>query len=375
MSAPVGFLHALAHAFSTLALYQPGHPAREAAVDDALDRLDALRRETPAPRFSFLDEAIVFGDLPLHELRGWPWANRLAALGIQRVEFDPGTPRDGLAAFLEDIVARIAAGPAAAGGAQHAAPGVRWGAVGIAGDMAPVAPSAPAVGMAYRLGDEAELVRWLYDQAGEGEIVRSEVDAVVTSLAVAMHGEQALQPLIELRGGSAYGSVHAMHVATLAMALAEHLGMGSRDVRALGTAALLCDVGMTKVPKELLSRPKLSPAERAEMESHTIEGARMLLARKGQFDLAAVVAYEHHLQPDGLGYPALHFPREAHYASRIVHVADVYDALRTAGQSRPAWEPEEALRHIELGAGTLFDAGIARSFAAMIRQAEARTAS
>ena len=147
-----------------------------------------------------------------------------------------------------------------------------------------------------------------------------------------------------------------MNVAVLAMALAEALELGSAQVRAVGVAGLLHDLGKVRVPKEVLLKPgKLTDAERAEIQRHPAEGARILLAGDQPLDLAAVVAYEHHLMMDGSGYPCRHSQRDTHYGSRLVHVCDVYDALRTRRPYRDAWESETALEYIQQRAGLEFD--------------------
>src|SRR5206468_62817 len=105
---------------------------------------------------------------------------------------------------------------------------------------------------------------------------------------------------------------------------------------------------------------------------HPIEGARIILMSEPQLDVAAIVAYEHHMLPGGLGYPTPHFDRECHYASRLVQVCDCYDALRTRRFHRGAWPPESALRYVEDKAGTVFDADIAKAFVTMMRRWERR---
>jgi hypothetical protein len=344
MSEQIRFLHAIAHAAATMGLYAPGHPARQAALDDAWRRLGALRREDPAPRYSFLDGTVVAGETPLHELRAWPWGRRLARVGIQRVEIDPAA-------------AEQPEGP------------VRWGPLGL---RQPDDFGFVLAGGQYRVDEEIELVRWIYERAeAAADVPVEEVETVVASLAVAVHcNGPLLEPMLERGTDDRYGALHAVNVATLAMALAERLGIGSRDVRAIGTAALLCDIGMTRIPRDVLASPVLSAAQRRVVQRHTAEGARLLLARRGDFELAAVVAYEHHLQPDGRGYPQLAHPREPHYVSRLVRVCDVYDALRSIRAARPAWSAEEALGHLERGAGTAFDAGIAAAFVQMMSEAE-----
>jgi putative two-component system response regulator len=75
---------------------------------------------------------------------------------------------------------------------------------------------------------------------------------------------------------------------------------------------------------------------------------------------------------DGTGYPCRHFARETHYGSRLVHVCDVYDALRTRRPYREAWESEAALSYIEERAGLEFDPALAHSFIALMRSWDQR---
>ena len=155
------------------------------------------------------------------------------------------------------------------------------------------------------------------------------------------------------------------------MALAEYLGLSGKEVRTFGVAGLLHDVGKVKIPHDILTKPgKLTPEERAIMNMHTVNGARIIIETEDQLDMAAVVAYEHHIMIDGGGYPTLAFRRDCHYASKIVHVCDVYDALRTNRPYRDAWDSEKVLSYIDEKAGTEFDGELARTFAAMMRSFE-----
>ncbi|MFL5534690.1 MAG: HD-GYP domain-containing protein, partial [Gemmatimonadales bacterium] len=124
----------------------------------------------------------------------------------------------------------------------------------------------------------------------------------------------------------------------------------------------------------LIKPGKLSEAERTVVRDHPVVGARMLLASPDPMHLAAIVAYEHHIMLDGGGYPTLHDTRGAQYASRLVHICDVYDALRTNRPYRQAWESERAVAYIESRAGVEFDPSIARSFTAMMRKWDRRVA-
>ena len=376
MSEPAPFLHAVAQALSTMTLYAPGHPASVGVVEDAFQELHRLQADTPRVAFSFLRDTVVYGDSAVHDLRNWPWTSRLAAAGIQRLEISEAVTLDGFRAFLDEVLARFSRGaPADEPSAER--PGIRWGPVGVRSEgPMPDWQALPLARIAYRLGEEADVVKWVYERAAlDGDVPRDEVETVVASLGVAMQGDLPfLLPVLQLTDQDQYRTMHALNVSLLTMSLAESLGMGSQDVHAFGTAGLLHDIGITRVPAEILAKPVLDAGDRRVMELHPEAGARMLLARRGAFDLAAVVAYEHHMRPDGTGYPRLPSPRELHYASRIVSLCDVYDALRTARLHRAAWEPQHALGYIEEGAGTLFDPGLARAFVAMLRKLEPRPA-
>ncbi len=98
----------------------------------------------------------------------------------------------------------------------------------------------------------------------------------------------------------------------------------------------------------------------------------MILTSDQQLDLAAAVAYEHHIMINGGGYPSLRYPRECHFVSKLVHVCDVYDALRTKRPYRDAWPAKKVLAYVEERSGTEFDGAIAHAFTAMMEQWEPR---
>jgi putative nucleotidyltransferase with HDIG domain len=182
-------------------------------------------------------------------------------------------------------------------------------------------------------------------------------------------GQAMVLPLLRLKEFDQYTTTHAINVSVLTMALAESLGLGDSAVRAIGLAGLLHDLGKIRIPEEILNKPgKLTSLERSIIEAHPVDGARLILEGDEPLDLAATVAYEHHLCIDGRGYPALHYPREAHHASRLVHVCDVYDALRTKRPYRDAWTSAEALEYIGKRAGSEFDPSVVSAFTEMMQR-------
>ncbi len=379
MSSPAQFLTALAQAISAMTLYKEGHPALERALDTAYERLIALQDEVPRPEFTFLGNEIVFSKRPLRELKSWDWGSRLAISGVQRLEFLGPVSREEMEGFLDEVYHRLlGTGLDTSEARQMKATNIRYGVVGMKGKEEGEGDEQLATAtLAYTLREEADAVRWLHGELQEDrELHLVEAEAIVRSLSVAMHGDQAfLIPLLRLKQFDQYTTTHALNVSVLTMALAEFIGLGPKEVRTFGIAGLLHDLGKVKIPDEILNKPgKLSDEERLIMNSHTVEGARLILATEQHLDLAAVVAYEHHIKLNGGGYPSLAHPRKCHHASDLTHVCDVFDALRTDRPYREAWPTERILKLMAEGAGEEFDPDLAHAFTRMIRQWETRIA-
>jgi len=378
MSDPARFLTAFAQALAAMTLYRTGHPARERAVDAAYQELHDLQADTPRPLFTFLGDEVVYGRLPLRDLKEWDWGRRLAQAGIQRLEFEDQVSRDDFEGFLDEVLARITLSVIDTSDArQMRRSSIRFGAVGLRGESEMSPEQLPTATIAFSLGEEADTMRWLQREVQTtGRVPLVEAEAVVRSLAVGMHGgRQIMLPLLQLKEFDQYTTTHSLNVAVLSMALAEFLGLGARDVRAFGIAGLLHDVGKTKIPIEVLTKPgKLTDEERALMNEHPAAGARLLLDTDEELDLAIVVAYEHHIMINGGGYPSLTYPRGCHHASRLVHVCDVYDALRTKRPYRDAWEFERVLGYLNERSGLEFDRELATAFTRMMHQWEPQVA-
>ena len=88
----------------------------------------------------------------------------------------------------------------------------------------------------------------------------------------------------------------------------------------------------------------------------------MLFERQGVPDVAPIVAFEHHANVDGTGYPRLPRTGRPHLASQIVHVADVFDALRTNRPYRAAMDDARVRQILMDGAGKLFDPALVELF-------------
>ncbi len=378
MSEPVRFLTSLSQALSTLALYGEGHPAVRRATDSAYRHLADLQAGGGALVFTFLPEEVLFGRDLLPDLERWEWSNRFAQGGVERLEIDGAVSEPQFDRFLGHLAAVVGlAGDARSDLWQDGPEGIRFGRVRLdAGGPAPAQPL-PVAKLAYSLREERDAVGWMHQEVSAGHsLPLLEAYGVVRSLSLAMHGGQAMvMPLLQLKEFDQYTTTHSMNVSVLAMSLGEFLGAAPTAVRSFGLAGLLHDLGKVRIPREILAKPgKLTPEERTVVEAHPSDGARLILRGDEPLDLAAVVAYEHHRYHDGGGYPRVHYDRAAHHASRLVHVCDVYDALRTRRPYRDAWSSTEALTYIHDRAGSEFDPAMAATFIEMMRRWDDRIA-
>jgi HD-GYP domain-containing protein (c-di-GMP phosphodiesterase class II) len=162
----------------------------------------------------------------------------------------------------------------------------------------------------------------------------------VARLAV---GKELFEPIREMKNFDDYTFTHALNVCVLSSALAQALQVSDEMVSAIAMAALCHDLGKKEVPKEILNHNgPLAPEQWLLMQRHPSCGARLLLDIPGVESanpLLPVVAYQHHMGANQSGYPKVqrNLPQHTlHFASLLVAIADVYDALRTVRPYRPA---------------------------------------
>ncbi len=140
-----------------------------------------------------------------------------------------------------------------------------------------------------------------------------------------------------------YTRGHCQRVAEYACQLAAQAGMGEQELRWFRMGAFLHDVGKIEVPEEILNKPgRLTDEERAVMERHTIVGYETLASIEFPWDIRPMVR-SHHERWDGRGYPDRLAAEAIPYSARILHIADVFDALTSTRSYRTPLSHDEAL--------------------------------
>jgi HD-GYP domain-containing protein (c-di-GMP phosphodiesterase class II) len=358
MAAHERFLNALGHALELR--FQEADAALQRAAEAACaERAVALMEERRRPVFHFSPQGVRYGLLPLADFENWTWARLLHHLGVARLELVSAPTAAMIAALLDIATGQLAMDAAVLRG------GLRWSSVDA--DQSEDVDG-------YPMDEELAVMEQLYRDMARGEPVRQgDMAMVIASLEAVLAGARGpTLPLLHRYTREGYLPSHALNTALLALATAEALRLPPDERREAALAALLHDVGMAALPVEEVSGEEFTSHNRAVVRGHPLEGARLLLRQSEAFETAAVVSYEHHIHPDGGGYPRLSYPREPHLMSRIVAICDAFDALLAPRPDRPGFTLQEATREIERGMGKQFDPKVATAFYEVVVRAAGR---
>ncbi|MBQ7678215.1 MAG: HD-GYP domain-containing protein, partial [Lachnospiraceae bacterium] len=141
-----------------------------------------------------------------------------------------------------------------------------------------------------------------------------------------------------------YTFKHSVDVASLAMIIGKKYGLKKNEIRELGIAGLLHDVGKSQIPLEILNKPgKLNDEEFHQMKYHSLFGYKILEKSSGFSMAIKSGVLQHHEKMNGHGYPMGVGADKIHKFARIISVADVYDALVTERPYKKGFPKKDAI--------------------------------
>ncbi len=159
---------------------------------------------------------------------------------------------------------------------------------------------------------------------------------------------------------------HSDRVMRYAVAMARQLGLPQSEIRHIRYAALLHDIGLGKVRAEILGKVgPLTAEERAEMAHHPQEGERIIGRLSVLMPVARIIRH-HHEWFNGNGYPDGLAGEEIPIGSRILMVANAFEAMVCGRPYRPSLSPEEGLRELKAYAGSQFDPRVVAALEAVL---------
>ena len=178
--------------------------------------------------------------------------------------------------------------------------------------------------------------------------VKRAVQSIVDQV---LNNETSIMGMTALRDYDDYTFTHCVNVCIFAVVLGQKLGLDKRQLYELGLGGLFHDIGKMRIDEAITNKPAaLTDEEFDQMKQHTTEGLLALFNMHGFSEVpfrAMLMAYEHHMKIDLSGYPDNKREREPTLFSRIIAVADGFDAA-TSNRSYQAvpWRPEEALKEM-----------------------------
>ena len=164
-----------------------------------------------------------------------------------------------------------------------------------------------------------------------------------------------------------YTHSHSENVAKYAVAIAEQLGLSTREIETIREACELHDLGKIGVNDSVLSKPtSLDPSEWQQIRKHPVIATQILEPLTFLSDVIELVG-QHHEHYDGLGYPEGRAGEDIRLGARIIHLADAYESMRSVRPYRKKpFTKEEAVKEISKNRGTQFDPMVVDAFLAIV---------
>ncbi|MCQ2788876.1 MAG: HD domain-containing protein [bacterium] len=167
-----------------------------------------------------------------------------------------------------------------------------------------------------------------------------------------------------------YTHGHSMRVTLYSLALAKQLNLNDELLEEIETTGLLHDIGKIAIPEKILLKPgRLTDEEFEVIKTHPELGERLV---EGIEKLKVISSWlkSHHEKYDGSGYPEHLKGEEIPLSSRIIAIADTYDAMTSSRSYRSALEHEDAIEEIKKCSGTQFDPKLAEIFVSIADEIE-----
>jgi HD-GYP domain-containing protein (c-di-GMP phosphodiesterase class II) len=194
----------------------------------------------------------------------------------------------------------------------------------------------------------------------DGVVVRRIIGQLADSV---LRNPDALTCYAQLKRKDEYQGMHGLRCAILALIFGRQLGLGREQLDNLGMAGLLHDIGMVKVPDEILAKPgRLSPIELAIVRRHVNWGREMLEHSPGIPNSVIEAAQNHHERYDGSGYLQGLAGDAIGESGMIMAIVDYYDAVTSERPYQTAISPYTAMRAMYAGRGTLFQPTLIERF-------------
>ena len=369
---------ALVASVRSLSLYPPEHPESKKKLEGLFKRLDLYLSQRPSLTLLLLGNEVIVEDMPLPELTKLlpKLLQRLDAIHLERILFRKGLSAHELITFLQLLVPLLQEPKDAEivlAKNQDKLPHILAGRLPL--ESKPQVSYEQFVDVLKlarqsMLSFSAQLKELFSDVEGPlpGDKVTLAKGAVDTVQKMIQTKELPLKILIFQRSADPSPYVHALNVCALSIGIAERIGLEKEWIQQIALGAILHDIGLYLSPSAFLSTTAvITLDEKTRYWDHPVRGAELLLASPGIPELVPIMAYEHHLNYNGQGFPAQHRPRELNLGSMIALIADTYDNLRRDRPEQKALSMTETLNTMNQGAGKAFHPLLFKAFRDLVK--------
>jgi len=203
------------------------------------------------------------------------------------------------------------------------------------------------------------------------EMAKNIKPVVDSFVSIILHDAKAVESLLKITAHDYYTHTHSINVSVYTLSLGSFLGIEGEDLKALGMAAVLHDIGKSKVDYNIINKNgKLAEVEFNEMKTHPSEGHTIAL-KLGINDERILSGIRHHHEKiDGGGYPDKVKEDKISQFARIIGVCDVFDALSTKRSYKDPMTSFESLRLMKQEMQGHLDMSIVDAFINMLRKQE-----
>lgn len=204
-------------------------------------------------------------------------------------------------------------------------------------------------------------------KAGKAINIKKAKRSIQSIIDCILKDESYMLHFIALRNFEDYNLNHSVNVAILSIIIGKRIGLSKYQLSKLGMAGLLHDIGKAELPVALLNKSSEYDKEEIELiRRHPVEGANILvrLSSLSEYSITIMIAsYEHHIRYDLKGYPKLPSKRKPGLISKIIFMADQYDAL-TSGKvyGRTPYSSEKVLKYMHQKSNEYFDPLLVKVF-------------
>ncbi len=208
-------------------------------------------------------------------------------------------------------------------------------------------------------------VHSMFQEARMGNAIKiSDAEPLVDEINLSIsRNPEAFLNIARLKNVDDYTYLHSVAVCALMIALGKQLALDDKQIKDVGIAGLLHDVGKMMIPADVLNKPgKLTDEEFEIIKTHPRKGWEILKLSEGANQVALDVCLHHHEKVNGKGYPESISGDALSLYARMGAVCDVYDALTSNRCYKNGWEPAETIRKMAEWKDGHFDETVFHAF-------------